>query len=149
MMRWLGVLLLLMLAVPTGATPAAEPDRYAEGQVWEYRTRPQDAGSLIKIQRIEDGGKIGRIYHVSIIGLSFAGASPGKSLLVHCPVSRQTLDASVTKRSDVQRDWPDMTAGIAEWRAANGGVFTIGIAEIVTILETTMSRGAPKSGGTT
>lgn len=145
-MRWLRLLLLLLLAAPAAAAPA---DRYAEGQVWEYRTRPQHAGSLIRIQRIEDGGKIGRIYHISIVGLTFAGASPGKSLLVHCPVSRQTLDASVTKRSKVQRDWPDMTAGIAEWRAANGGVFTIDIAEIVTVLETTMSRGAPTSGDTT
>lgn len=148
-MRWLRTLLLILLAVPASAMPAATPDRYAQGQVWEYRTRPQDAGSLIRIQRIEDGGKLGRIYHISIVGLTFPGAPAGQSMLMHSPVSRQTLDASVTKLSTVQRDWPDTTDGIAEWRAARGGVFTIGIAEIVALTEQMMSQGASKSDDTT
>lgn len=146
MIQWLRMLLLALLTVPTAATTAVTaPDRYAVGQVWEYRTRPQDSGSLIKIQRIEDGGKIGRIYHISIVGLTFPGAQARESILMHSPISRQTLDSSVTVLSNVQRDWPDVTDGIAEWREAKGGVFTISIAEIVALTEQVMSQGAAKT----
>jgi hypothetical protein len=40
-----------MAAGAMAATPTV--DRYAEGQVWEYQTRPGDQGSLLKIQKIE------------------------------------------------------------------------------------------------
>ena len=106
---------------------AASPTRYAEGQVWAYKTRPQDSGSLVKIQKIE-GAQVGTIYHVSLIGIRL---SPDRATeLQHAPVSRQTLDASVTKQVVDPGTFPDAANGIAEWRTANGGVFTISLAEI-------------------
>lgn len=147
--------LLAALALFAGLTAQAPaPDRYAEGQVWEYRTRPGDEGSLLKIQRIEawpevaagaasapagDGAEGGRVYHISLVGVRL-GPGRAPSALQHMPVSRETLDASVIRLSEASPAFPDPAEGLATWREARGGVFTIPVAEIVGALEQMLSR---------
>ncbi len=117
-----------------------EPDRYAAGQVWEYRTRPTDTGSLLKIQQAENHPDFeGPVYHISIIGLRFrdTGIDP---VVPHTPVSRRTLDASATRLSSETPDFPDPREGIAIWRSDKGGVFTISVAEIVEFVDQQVSR---------
>ena len=131
--------ILALVVVLITACGAAQPgDRYAEGQVWEYRARPAEAGSLMKIQKIEPvpngGGE--RVYHVSIIGIRLTNprVSP---ILQHLPVSRETLDRSVTRLGS-GGDFPDLAQvkeGIATWREAEGGIFTISLAEIVGLMD--------------
>lgn len=121
----------------TGLTGFAEPDRYAAGQVWEYRTRPGDEGSLLKIQRIEtigpaDGGE--RVYHISVIGFRLRNPDM-QPVLQHSPVSRETLDASVTRLGDQSVKFPDPGDGIAQWKADNGGIFTLPVAEIIEFID--------------
>lgn len=145
-MKWLWLAVLAMFATMSASAPAATADRYAEGQVWEYKTRPQDTGSLLKIQKMEDGGAIGTIYHISIIGIMVAGKP---NALPHTPVSRATLDASVTRLSDAKRDWPDAAPGIAQWRADNGGVFTVSVADIAGFVEKALlQQNSPASDAT-
>jgi hypothetical protein len=107
----------------------ARVPRYAEGQVWEYRTRRGEEHSLVKIQRIEvDPETDAAIFHVSLIGLNW----PNGDELAHAPVSQTTLDISVTQllsTEEVQFPAPD--EGIAIWRRANGGVYAVSLAEIV------------------
>ena len=127
------------------ASPASHPtiDRYAEGKVWEYQTRPEDKGSLLKIQKIEllpsFSEKNGPVYHVSIIGLHFADTHLDGALQ-HAPFSRASLDASVTRLSQSRAAFPDVEAGIRQWREAKGGVFTITVAEAVNFAQQTMQR---------
>lgn len=127
--------LLTLFLASLFALPAQAQDRpaYAEGQVWEYKTRPQDQGSLLKIQRVETDPAGGPIYHISVIGLRIEGM-PGENI-PHLPVSRETLDASVTRLSPLKPDFPSPDEGIQMWRDARGGVFTITIAEIVGIIQ--------------
>jgi hypothetical protein len=113
------------------------PIVYREGQVWEYRTRPEDAGSLLRIQRIEANSaftKYGPIYHISVIGVHFKDV-PLSGDLAHLPVSRETLDASVIRLSSASLTFPDAGPGIDEWRSAQGGVFTIPLSEIIGSVE--------------
>ena len=120
-------------------------DRYAEGQVWEYRTRPEDKGSLLKIQKIEvlpEFAKAGPVYHVSIIGLHFVGLPLGGTVQ-HAPFSKASLDASVTKLSTSKAAFPDISGGIAEWRQARGGIFTVSVADAVSFVEQTMRKQIP------
>jgi len=132
--------ILALVAVLVTACGAAQPgdDRYAEGQVWEYRTRPADAGSLMRIQKIEafPSGGSERVYHISIIGVRLS--NPGvQSVLQHLPVSRETLDRSVTRLGS-GGDFPGLAQteeGIATWREAQGGIFTITLAEIVDVVD--------------
>jgi len=120
----------LLLALPVQEVPAA---RYAEGQVWEYRTRPGDEGSLLKIQRVEPWPGGGQVYHISVIRVRFADHADVE--LQHLPVSARTLDASVTRLSASSAVFPLADEGIAIWRAESGGVFDIPLAEIVEIAD--------------
>lgn len=120
-----------------GGAPAAAPG-YAQGQVWEYRTRPKDEGSLAKIQKIE---KDGTIFHVSLVGVSLGGRAGGE--IQHLPVSRESLDASLTRLSGSATPFPDISQGHALWRQAKGGVFTIALAEIVALAEQSLAQ-APR-----
>jgi hypothetical protein len=116
---------------------ASETDRYQEGQIWEYKARPEDDGSLLKIQKIEvlpEFAATGPVYHVTIIGLNF-GTLPFDGTLQHAPLSRTSLDASVTKLSSSKAVFPDADEGILEWRQAKGGVFTVTVAEAVRFVE--------------
>jgi hypothetical protein len=125
-----------------GGAPAAAKPRYAEGQVWEYRTRAGDEGSLLKIQKMEkvpELAALGPVYHVSVVGVHLADGPTRE--IAHLPVSRQTLDASLTRLSRRHVGFPDVEEGIAEWRSDKGGVFTITVAEIVGILEQTIAQG--------
>lgn len=139
-------LLLMLVALFGLPTPVSSQSRYAEGQVWEYRTRPGDGGSLLKIQHIEAApanSGLGRIYHISIVGLHIAGQ--GETIpLPHAPVSQTTLDASVIRLSRSSVEFPSADEGIAQWRSDRGGVFTISVAEIAAVLDRTLS-GAPPS----
>ncbi|WP_054436393.1 hypothetical protein [Novosphingobium sp. ST904] len=124
-----------------GLTGAAPQDRaYTEGQVWEYRTRPQDAGSLLKIQKIErepESAGLPIVYHVSIIGLHFEGLPVGGELQ-HAPFSKSALDMSVTKLASANPAFPDAGPGMAQWKEARGGVFTISVADAVSFVEQAM-----------
>ncbi len=120
----------LLIALPMQEAPAVG---YAEGQVWEYRTRPGDEGSLLKIQRIEPWPGGGQVYHISVIRVRLGGHADGE--LQHLPVSAKTLNASVTRRSASSAVFPPADEGIAIWRADNGGVFDIPLAEIVAIAD--------------
>jgi hypothetical protein len=147
MIRMMLAFLALSL-VPAPAT-AAERPAYVEGQVWEYRTRPQDTGSLVKIQKIETpdwAKKSGPIYHVTVIGVHFQGPPLVVGLIGHLPVSRQTLDASLTRLApDQSTAFPGVEEGLAQWRRDKGGVFTLTLAEIVDMAERTLSQSTPRS----
>jgi hypothetical protein len=117
----------LLLLIAALLAVADSPARYAEGQVWEYKSRSQDSGSLVKIQKIEES-PVGKIYHVSLIGIHLKANQA--TVLQHAPVSKETLDASVTRQVADPGTFPDPAEGIAEWRSANGGVFSITLAEI-------------------
>lgn len=136
----LKVMLLLAMVVGS-AVQGPAGSRYAEGQVWEYRTRPGEEGSLLKIQRVElppGTGPGAEIYHISIIGLHLNGQTE----LQHAPVSREALDASVTRLSDSRVAFPDVMQGISEWREARGGVFTIPVAQIAQIVDQAIRRAS-------
>lgn len=131
---------LLLAAIPAMAW--ARPQDYAEGQVWQYATRAQDAGSLVKIQRIDM--KDGRpVYHVSVIGAHFAGVSEA-GVLEHLPVSAETLDASVIRQVPAAPAFGSIAidADIAEWRAENGGVLSGSLAQVLNNVDAMLAAQA-------
>ncbi|HWF01095.1 MAG TPA: hypothetical protein VG248_14945 [Caulobacteraceae bacterium] len=129
--------LLGMSLISGSAFAQAQRPAYAAGQVWQYRARPDDAASLLKIQAVESDPALtrsGPIYHISIIGIHL-GTDRRLGEIGHLPVSKATLDESVTQLVKTAVAFPDATPGIASWRAARGGVFTISVAEIVDIVD--------------
>ncbi|MDK2767707.1 MAG: hypothetical protein KYX69_08305 [Sphingomonas sp.] len=121
-------------------SPSQERPGYAAGQVWEYAGRPEDAGSLIKIHQVE-ASPTGPIYHIGMTGIRVTRDRPPTDVH-HLPVSRETLDASVTRLASPQaaaRPFTDPSEGIAIWRENEGGVFTIPLVEIAEILVSQMT----------
>lgn len=139
---------------PSAAEPAPPPRRtitlprrvYAEGQIWHYRTRPGEEGSVVAIRRVgtvPEAPGLGPVYHVSLIGVKL-GDRFG-TMLPHLPVSRATLDSSLTVRAKGGFELPPFEEGIEEWRSAKGGVFTVGLAEIVDFTQQALARaGLPE-----
>ncbi len=133
----------VMLALlANGASLSAKPFQYAEGQIWEYRTRPQDPGSLLKIQKIDTDPSRAEhrvIYHVSIIAVHLGDPNVLRAIS-QVPLARESLDDSVIRISPNRLGFPDPWDGIAEWRKAKGGVFTITVDKIVDIVEQQISK---------
>lgn len=140
MPMWRYVLPFLTL-VPIMA-PAASAQPYRAGQVWEYHTRPGEAGSLLKIVKVDVDPQLGEIFHLRVIGVKVMNPNtPGKlsTELPHVPVSRKTLDSSVTRLSHATAAFPDYREGYAAWKracdAGGAGMFTIPVAEITSVVE--------------
>lgn len=130
-------------ALAMAAVPASAPPRYAEGQVWEYRTRPGDEGSRLKIRKIAPmPGATDRrlVYHITIVGVDL-GSQGLAGVISHVPVSKETLDVSVTRLSSSGADFGGVKGGMKAWRRAKGGVFTISVAEIVGLVADTAATG--------
>lgn len=136
--RILGAAAIFTMA--TGLSAETPQQRYEVGQVWEYKARAQDAGSLLKIQRVSHVGNE-TVYHLSVIGVRFQRRDIA-GVLPHMPVSKATLDASVSKQTSIGAIFPTSAVddGIAEWQSAQGGVFTIPVSEIIDIVDQQMSQ---------
>lgn len=123
----------------------ASAQSFVEGQVWEYKTRPGETGSLLRIAKVDHDPKLGDVFHISIVGVQIKRPKGILTELSHVPVARVTLEKSVTRRSNSKVSFPDFQPGYAEWNTAKGGVFNVSVAEIVSIVEQAFSgaRGKP------
>jgi len=133
MRAWLFALLALMVALPAHA----EERSYEVGQVWAYEVdNAGDDGALIiqRIDRAEETGWPTDIYHISMV-VEVQLGEMDQLEIGHLPVSRETLDSAVTQPSErdmiVFADWNE---GYKEWQRAEGGVFTVGLSEVIDVL---------------
>ncbi len=138
----------IVLALATRAPADARGGTVAErgdipfkvGQVWQYRTRPQEPKSTLIIFRIDSGAK-GAVMHVRIVGLRVPNphAQSGfNEILPHAPFSEQALRQSVTKMVAETSDFGDSLDAIQEWEKAHGGVWTISVSEVVKMTAATI-----------
>jgi hypothetical protein len=140
-MRWarvfFGVVFLCMMfpmaSAQTGGT-------FWVGQVWSLRA-PMDPAARIHIGLVEDGGQT---IHISLWGQPIDDASGLGSPLVagHLPISADALRRSVDRVANEAppEDLP-FQEGYQTWKDAEGGVFTITVAEIVSLMTETIARG--------
>jgi len=78
----------------------ASTDPFAPGQTWSYAARPDEAGSRVQVLRIEDYPEIGRVVHVSIVGLTVRrkpGGKPEGWSITHVAFAETALRNSVTR----------------------------------------------------
>lgn len=124
------------------AAPMTET-KYKAGQVWSYQARQGEEGSHLYIVRVDPDEKLGVIYHIYVDGIRIKNPhspSGNQDHLPHSPVTKKTLDDSVTSLvTDHADTLPDISEGYAAWREAfdnnQGGVFTIPVKQIVQYIE--------------
>ena len=121
--------------------------KYKVGQVWTYRTRPYEAGSVLTIVKTEVDDKLGSIIHIHLQGLRIKNpqAELGfTSFATHLPCSEEAIDQSVTELRQASGLFPGYEEGHQEWRkafdAGNAGIWSIPVAEMVAAMETVLNQ---------
>jgi len=129
----------------TRPCPVPEPvkdEKYHPGQVWQYRTRPDEQNSRLTILKIESLPELGTIIHVRVdnIRLRNCTGGPEPDKFAHMPFTKDAFERSVTKLQKHNSKIPDLS-GYERWRADRGGVYTIDVAEAIKVSEYTFSKG--------
>lgn len=123
---------------PCASVPTdAQDSKYRPGQVWAYRARPGEATSTLTVLRVEQLQKIGTIVHIRLDGLQVH--NPRGDLVTtmpHMPFTRDALLVSTTKLLSTGLPVP-LPEGYDYWREHCGGVYTISVADAVSIMEKT------------
>jgi hypothetical protein len=124
------------------ATPQSATDaRFKPGQVWGYETRIGEDASTATILRIETLPKLGEIVHVRIDGVHFRNCAGGNAPneIAHAPFSREAIEKSVTTLRSQLHKIPDYKQGYEDWSAHCGGIYTVGIAEMLNVTDRTFN----------
>jgi hypothetical protein len=137
-------LLVLSLTV-LGMTPMTAGDLSADlkvGQVWSIRS-PSPTTAKVIIGGLEDWhGEA--IVHVSMVDVPIPDGAPtaGETTTIdHAPFDRAALASSLGKLLAVGRQpSAEFTSGLASWRAAKGGVWTLGVAEVIAAIFETLKK---------
>ena len=134
-------LLLLALAGPVQAID------FQVGQVWSYRTRPNEQNSQLYVVRIDRDLGSRPIFHIYVDGLKLKNPRIKGGIqtqLAHMPVSQESLDASVVSMVQANASLPDITEGYVIWREAfldgRAGVFTMTVGEAVQYIENAFNK---------
>jgi|SRR5580704_969906 hypothetical protein len=125
--------------------PVPEPakdEKYHPGQVWTYKNRPDEQNSRLTILKIESLPKMGTIVHIRVDGIRLRNCTggPEPDTFAHMPFTRDALERSVAKLLKDKSKISDLS-GYEQWRADCGGVYTITVAEAITVGELTFSKG--------
>ena len=98
------------------------------------------------IGRIEPFGDK-TVVHVSIVDVPIPPGLPGAgrfTVIAHAPFDRAALADSVDKLIGTATLAPDFQRGYDQWRAARGGIYTVGVEEAVRLAFQTIGRAAPR-----
>lgn len=120
---------------------------FEAGQIWRYRTRAGEEQSRAYIARVDTLPDGAPAFHLRLDGVRIAtpcleDGSGVQTELPHVPVSLQTLQTSLTELQASQQPMPDISEGWQQWKDAQGGIFTITLAEILDTVEQTLRDAA-------
>ena len=125
------------------------------GQVWHYKTRPQEPNSTFTIVRI-DNLPGGTVIHISVRSVKVRNprSKTGFSeTIAHSPFWESAIRQSVDQLAEENAESPNYEEGYREWRraidAGEGGVFTISVAESIDLMEHILCTVEPRHIGRT
>lgn len=144
------MLLLIVAAVATAAwskdthTPAVQ---FKPGQVWSYKTRPQDKGSTFTVILVEQA-RGHELVHVRVDGLHLKNpmhAGGFSDSAGHLPMEEEALRAC---RDQLLREGAvvpqESLGGYKQWKQAfdegHAGAFNIPLADVIDTLERTLNH---------
>ncbi|WP_146940962.1 hypothetical protein [Chryseobacterium hagamense] len=124
--------------------------KYRVGQEWNYKTRPGEENSILKILKTEEYPASGKVIHISINGLKMKDPHHPEGIadkISHLPITEEALDQSVISIKKDTRRMPDSIEvdGYSYWKKefdkGNAGVFSIPVSEIVNVMEKSIVSG--------
>ncbi len=125
---------------PCPAVETKVPDaRFKPGQVWSYQTRPGESASTLTILQVDRTEKLGAIVHVRVDGLN-AHNSRGELVpfIEHMPFTRDAMLLSTVQLLRTEDKIPSLE-GYETWRSKCGGVYSISVADAVSVTEKTLN----------
>ena len=150
-MTWVAFLFLLLQGCSfsiaqekTRACPVPESvkdKKYHPGQVWQYKTRPDEESARITILKVESLPKVGTIVHIRVdnIRLRNCTGGPEPDKFEHMPFTKDAIERSVTKLQKDNAEIPSLE-GYEQWRADCGGVYAITVAQAVQVGQYTFNK---------
>ena len=119
--------------------------KYKVGQVWSYKTRPQEEKSTFVVVKVENHPKLGNIVHIALRGLKLK--KPDGDFIEsagHLPFAEEAINKSAVEVVKEKADLPDYEEGYRMWReafdAGKAGIYTISVAEAVGVMEETLNQ---------
>ena len=130
-------------AVPQGI-------QFKVGQVWNYKTRPNEEGSTFTICRIEDDKELGKVVHISVEGLKVRSPQNQGGIateIAHIPFLYEAVEHSVTAKIGDNAKVPNFEQAFEVWKKANSNnagkphYFSLSVADTISFLEIMLSQG--------
>lgn len=113
------------------------------GAVWSYESRPGEEASTFTVRCIEEIPSGGRSVHIEVSGISIDTAGGVADSIGHLPVAEDSLTEVAIERVGFD-DGPASQSfidGYSSWRQANGGVWTVPLAEVLDEVAATVGGG--------
>jgi hypothetical protein len=124
-----------------GAAGGVCAETYEVGQIWSYKTRPQEKNSTLMILRIDNTSKLGQVVFVGLKDVRVVHPS-GKILssMSPLPFTKDALDRSVIKLLGKTDKLMQSNFGYQKWKEAQFAgkrppTYAKPVAEIVNALE--------------
>jgi hypothetical protein len=133
---------------PPDPTPraAAPTEAFVPGQVWTYRTREGEEGSLVHIGMVERVEGFGTVVHVMVSDVRVprpGDADPAPEDVPHLALTDAALRESVLAKSEVPPRLDQFFVGYQSWKAevasGAGGVLELPVADVLELIEARMN----------
>jgi len=121
--------------------------KFKVGQVWKYKTRPNEENSRLTIAKVENEPKNGNIIHITVTNLKIKNPhapSGYTDLIGHMPLAESAVAESATELSNEMPDLSSYKEGYQDWREAfdngRGGIWTLPVSECVAAMEEVVNK---------
>jgi hypothetical protein len=120
---------------------------YKVGQVWSYKTRPNEIKSTFIVVKVESDPKLGNIIHIALKDLKIKNSRSSNGItdtMNHLPFAEEAISKSAVKLLKEKAELPNFVEGYNLWRDAfnqkRAGVYTITIAEAIKVAEESLNQ---------
>jgi hypothetical protein len=125
-----------------------EESLFKPGQVWSYKTRPGEEGSLLTVVKVNATSKLVVVVSVYVEGLKVKNPQRPNGFngeITHMPFSEKILKESVTELIRITSQFPNYENGYKEWKNEyeykDGGSFGVQVSEAISLIEDTINKG--------
>ena len=121
--------------------------KFKVGQVWKYKTRPNEKNSVFTVAKIENEPKNGNIIHITVTKLKIKNShapSGFTDLIGHMPLAESAVAESVIELSNETPNLSSYKEGYQDWREAfdkgQAGIWTSPVSECIAAMEDAINK---------